>query len=131
MENQHRTFVWILIGLGFEMGGWVGWEEGREGGREEGYRFIKILAFWFLSTKQTKHTNSSMESVKKTSLTYRAQKEENSVLSFKPGGENAVYRLCWFSLSFFFLFLFVFFVFVFIKESATCFCGSVSRAWIN
>lgn len=54
------------------------WNWGREGGREEGYRFIKILTFWFLSTKHTKHINSSME---KTILTYRAQKEKSQYYS--------------------------------------------------
>ena len=51
-KNQHRTFLWIHIGFrGFEVGEGV-WG-GREGGLA-GYRFIKMLTFWFLSTKHTK-----------------------------------------------------------------------------
>lgn len=113
MENQHRTFLWVHIGLGFENGR----------GREEGYRFIKVLTFWFLSTKHTKHINSSMESVKETLLTYRAQKEESQYYSLNLE-EKMQFTGC-------IVFLFSFFFSVFLKEGATSFCGSVSTAWIN
>lgn len=59
-----------------------------------------------------------MESVKKTLLTYRAQKEESQYYSLNLE-ENMQFTGCIVFLSFF------------LKESATCFCGSVSTAWIN
>lgn len=47
------------------LGGWNGWNgwngEGGEGG--EGFCFIKMLNFWFLSTKHTKIYDKSIEFV--------------------------------------------------------------------
>lgn len=85
--------------IGFEMEGGVG--EGRGGVGWAG-RFIKILTFWFLSTKHTKTYKQQYGVCEVDFPDIQGAKRGISVLFFKPGGENTVYRLCCFSFCFLF-----------------------------
>lgn len=98
---------------GFEMG--RAWGRERAGGLSL-YKNVKISGFSAQIIQ--KHINSSVESVDKTLLTYRAQKEESQYYSFNLEEKCSLQVVLCFSL-------------FFLKESATCFCGRVSTAWIN
>ncbi len=66
-----------------------------------GYCFIKMLTFWFLSTKHTKTYKQQYGVCEEDFTDIQGAKRGISVLFFKPGGEHAVYRLYCFSFFFF------------------------------
>lgn len=128
MENQHRTFVWVRVGVRI----WKKNVGGRGGGGLSLYKGFNFLVSQH--KKQTQHIKQQYGVCGEDFTdTHRAQKEESQYFIFKNLQEkkNAVYSLCSFSLFLSFFLCVLFFLFCFLKEGATSFCGSVSTAWIN